>query len=84
MLFLLAVFATHAASSAYRATNFVLSILFLLANASRVIITAMRVSDVLGYAQVLLLVGVLFANARLSIVSSRWSPPARLAAVVAA
>ena len=75
--FLLAVAATGTPTPAYRPVNFVLSILFLLANASHVIITAMRATDVITYAQVLLLIAVLAANLQLCRVSRRWWRPTK-------
>lgn len=70
--FLLSVAATSFSGRAYRASNFSLSLLFLLANGFHLIATSMRAKDVTGYAQVLLLAAVLIANVQLSRISHRF------------
>lgn len=75
--FLLAVSATAFASATYRLVNFVFSLLFLLANAFHLVGTATRAHDVTGYAQILLLLAVLVANAQLGRASYRWWRAAR-------
>jgi hypothetical protein len=82
--FLLAVVASSFPGPAYRPVNFVLSLLFLLANASHVVVTARRATDVITLAQVLLLVAVLIANGQLSRVSYRWWRGAKSAPLLAA
>lgn len=69
---LLAVGATGSPGRPYRAVNLVLSSLFAFANAMHLIMTARGASDVLDYAQVLLLTAVLLANVQLIRLSSRW------------
>lgn len=73
--FLLAVIAAGGAGKPYRAVNFGLAILFVLANASHIVVNAMRSSDVIGHAQTLLLTAVLVANAQLIRLSHRWWRP---------
>lgn len=70
--FLLAVGATTFAGATYRLVNLVLSALFSLANAFHLFGTAMRAHDVTDYAQILLLLAVLVANAQLARLSYRW------------
>ena len=70
--FLLAIAATAFSGRIYKLSNFVLSLLFLLANAFHLVGTAMRAKDVTGYAQILLLIAVLIASLQLSRVSYRF------------
>ena len=74
---LLSVAATTMPGSAFRLPNFGLSLLFLIANVFHVVGTAMRANDVIGYAQVLLLTAVLFANAQLCRVAYIWWRPGK-------
>jgi hypothetical protein len=76
--FLLAVAATAFSGRTYRACNFGLSLLFLLANAWHLIATAMRAKDVTSYAQILLLIAVLIASVQLSLVSRRFWKASKL------
>ncbi|HTU63396.1 MAG TPA: hypothetical protein VMF89_33270, partial [Polyangiales bacterium] len=75
--FLLAVAATSFYGRVYRACNFGLTLLFLLANGFHLVTTAMRSKDVTGYAQVLLLIAVLLANVQLTRISYRFWKLAR-------
>lgn len=70
--FLVAVACVGAPGRGFRGVNLALAFLFLLANVAHVVITAMRATDVLGYAQILLLVCVALANAQLCRLSRRW------------
>lgn len=76
--FLLAVLATTSPGPGYRAFHFIVTVIFGLANASHVVVTSLRASEVLGYAQVILLVAVLMANLQLSRVAHRWWRPGRV------
>lgn len=77
--FLLSVAAVSLTGGIYRACNFWLTMLFLVANAWHVIATAMRAQEVIGYAQVLLLIAVLIANVQLSRISYRYWRPTKSA-----
>jgi hypothetical protein len=72
---LLAVIATSLPGRGYRPVHFVLTVLFLLANVSHLWTTARGADDVIEYAQVLLLLAVLLANAQLCRLSYRWWRP---------
>lgn len=69
---MIAVACTGGVSRWARAVIFGLSILFGLANAAHLVTTALAAHDVLGYAQTLLLTGVLVANAQLTRLCNRW------------
>lgn len=74
--FLIGVACTAFSAPAFRAFHFVMSVLFVLANGSHVVVTVMRSTEVLGYAQVLLLVAVLIVNLHLARLAYRWWRPA--------
>ncbi|MEM6294480.1 MAG: hypothetical protein AAGA54_24620 [Myxococcota bacterium] len=69
---LLAVGSTGGPGRGYRLANFGLTLLFALANVMHLVTTAVTATDVLGYAQTVLLTGVLLANVQLIRLSHRW------------
>lgn len=75
--FILAVVAAGGAGRGHRAVNLGFSGLFVLAHASHFVTTAMGATEVIGYAQALLLAAVLLANVQLIRLSLRWWRAAR-------
>ena len=69
---MLAVGTTGSPGKTYRTINFGPTFLFALANAMHLVTTTIAAGDVLGYAQVVLLSGVMLANIQLIRLSSRW------------
>ena len=72
MPLMLAVGTTGSASSTYRHVNRALAVVFAVANTAHLVGTMSSAADPLGYAQVVLLAGVLLANVQLIRLSSRW------------